>query len=373
MNRQEPEMDTPANSGLVRQSPGNTFGPIGIQRFSFNFCPPNTPNTVGDPRISYSCISDWATLNNITSALWQGRQTDTGGRQQNFLSTWADRDFIRDNIPLGSTLASLSADPTVIPSSYSNIQAALAPAQIRNGPMQSIGEIGHIFDPAQVNNTGGNPSGGTPASYYRPGGGRSLRVGQPEFTFATGSWNQSSLRAIELVDIFSVHSTNSNSMGYPVTYGKININTAPKEILEAIFHGITINSDPAANSASVTTTEASRIAQLIISNRPYNRISDLYRILPNIASGTNFSPVIPTQVGGGTTNLALMDRAREEFFGKFVELTSTQSRAFRVFVIGQALDPRTGRVLSQSFIESSVAWDSAPPNSKPNEAYLQRE
>jgi len=374
MNRQEPEMDAPASSGLVRSSPGSAFGSVGIQRISFNFSPPNSPNTVGDGRASFLIISDWAGLNNIASALWQGRQTDMGGRRQDFSSMWAQRDYIREDIPQGTAMGSLSSDPSAIASSYTTNSAQTAPAYVKNGRMQSIGELGHIFDPAQVNDTGGNASGGTPPSYFRPAGGRSLRIGQPEFSFGGGSssWDQDGFRAIQLIDLFSVNATNTNSAGFPVTFGRVNVNTAPEPVLEALFLNIKISSDTAASGATVSTNNVVSLAERLITNRPYARLSDLYRILPDIASGTNFSPVVPTQIGGGTTNLALMDRAREEVFGKFVQLVTTQSRAFRVFVVGQALDQHNGRVLSQAVIESSLVLDSAT-NTKLKSKYSRNE
>lgn len=362
MNRQEPEMDAPANSGLVRSNPGNNFGPVGVQWITFNFCPPNSPNTVGDGRASFLVNSDWNFLNNITNALWQGRQTDTVGRAQNFSSLWGERDHVRADIPLGTALSVLSADPTAIPSTYTASHAQTAPAYVRNGPMQSIGELGHIFDPAQVNNTGTSASGGSPANYFRPAGGRSLRIGQPEFTFGGGanSWDREGLRAIQLIDLFSVNASNAASQGYPASHGRVNINTAPLEVIEALFLNIRIASDPSADGATIGQAHAAFLANRLITNRPYSRLSDLSRILPDIATGSNYSPAIAQQTGGGTTNLDLMDRAREEVFGKFVETATIQSRAFRVFVLGQALDPRTGKVLSQSLLDSVIALDPSP-------------
>jgi len=375
MNRQEPIMDSPANAGLTRSGPGGTFGPVGTIRWSFNFCPPNSPNTVGDPRSNYLVQSDWAALNNINSARWQGRQTDTGGRTQNFQTTWAQRDFIRENLPEGIAMSSPSVDPTTLLSSYNSTNASTAPAVVRNSPMNSIAELGNIYDPSQVSDTGGNVLGGSPGSFFRPAGGRSLRVGQPEFQFSGGasSWDVDGKRAVQLLDLFTTQQTNSFSSNVPAAFGRINLNTAPQEVLEALFMNIQINSDPAAGGASINATNAAALATEVIKNRPYSRISEIYRVFPVIASGTNFSIPLPTQVGGGTTNLALMDRAREEVFGKYIELITVRGRAFRVYVVGQALDERTGRILSESFCEASLALDNQYPSAIPQTLYLRFE
>jgi hypothetical protein len=206
-----------------------------------------------------------------------------------------------------------------------------------------------------MNDTGGNVFGGTPANYNRPGGGFSLRIGQSEFA----PFNTSGSRAIELIDLFTVNATNAASSGYTGTNGRINVNTAPKPVLEALFYNIKITSDAAATNSAIATNNAASLADFVITNRPYNRLSDLYKITGELANATNYTPAL-----GGTNQTtnslstvpaaSVFDRAREEAFGKMIGLAAVQSRAFRVYVIGQALGPNQ-KTVGQSVLEASLS------------------
>ncbi len=74
--------------------------------------------------------------------------------------------------------------------------ASAAPAVIANQPMQSIGELGHIYDPVRKGST--TP----PAVEYQYGGGHTLTIGQPDPLInkrMTPSWSWAAWR---LCDIF---------------------------------------------------------------------------------------------------------------------------------------------------------------------------
>jgi hypothetical protein len=71
------------------------------------------------------------------------------------------------------------------------------------------------------------------------------------------------------------------------------------------------------------------------------------------ALGTNYTTNLPVSVSGGITNLAVMDRMREEAFGKFVQHLSLQSRTYRVVCIGELLDNK-GRPVSRAQVESLI-------------------
>ena len=370
MNRTEPENVAPASAGLVRSGPGNAFGGLGEIRWSFNWIPggtQNSPNTVGDPRITFISQSDWAGAGAAntghTNGFWQGRQSDLNPvRTQNFNSIWETRDYVRSNTAnQGTALASNSGDPTAISTKYSTVDATNYIAVVRNQSMQSIGELGHIFDPIQVDNTGSN-SYHTDNGYVRPGGAFTLRIGQPELkTLGTNG-----SRAIELVDIFTVNRTNAISTNYSVTRGRININTAPQAVIEALFYNIKPASDGAYTNCSISSATVSNVAQSLITNRPYNRLSDLYKLAPALVNSTNYSPAL------GTTNLPsnvlmsspaadVFDRAREEAFGKVVELCTVQSRGFRVYIVGQSLGSNLKRH-GQAVIETSISMETTSSN-----------
>lgn len=353
MNRRSP-MYAPAAAGLVRTAPGGQFGPVGATRWNFNFTPANSPNTVADPRGNWLSQTDWAGGINIASYFWQGRQSDSLNQAgQNFVTTWANRDYVRANPNPGIALSSAGADPSQIASQYVAADATNAPAHIANTRMVSIGELGNIFDPAQVSDSGASTSGGTPANYTRAIGGRSLRIGQPEFSNAsTNNWDQPGRRAIQLLDLFSVNPPGTNYPAYgltnsPVMRGRVNVNTAPPELLRAVYEGVAISNDA---GIPKSTNISSQIATAIIAGRPYSRISDLYKALPAFVQGTNYSPAIANT---SSNALAVMDRGREELFARTVNLLSTQSRAFRIYVIGQALDLKQ-RPVGQSVIETSM-------------------
>jgi type II secretory pathway component PulK len=364
MNRQAPEFVAPARSGLVKSATGGNFGPVGAIRWGFNFCPPNAPNTVGDPRATSMSESDWAAAANIASAMWQGRQTDTGGRSQNFQQLWSSRDYVRANLPQGTALASSNANPLAIPSTYQEANDARnAPVFLRNSKMLSIGELGNIFDPAQANDAGISQSG-TTQGFFRPAGGRSLRIGQAESPY----WDVGGQRASQLLDLFTLNplGTNVSDLGssvytnIPIMRGRINVNTAPRPVLASVFEGLTLSADRGISSSSA---DASKISDAVIANRPYSRISDLYKVGAAFANGTNYEPVVTNTivtvsnaVAGTSTNydaMAAMDRAREELFARSINLLGTQSRAFRVFVVGEALDARSN-ALSRVSLEASI-------------------
>jgi len=355
--RRPPAMASPAAAGLCRLDPGNQFGPVGAIRWAFNFAPctsldpdadPHTsPNTVADPRGTWLSQTDWSGSVMIEKAFWQGRQPDdASGCGQDFVTTWADRDYVRANPQrTGIALKSESDDPSALASRYSAKDAKNAPCHIPNAPLATSAELGHVFDPAQVNDSGNATSGGSPPGLARAAGGRSLRIGQPEFPY----WDRAGVRSIHLLDLFS-----ANPMGTgvwsdaPIMRGRLNANTASRDVLAAVFDGVELERDTGLGNRKVV---AERLADALVAARPFSRTSDFHRAMASFSNGKHFSPRVLN--ASGTTAMAAMDRAREELFARTSNLLGTQSRAFRVFVIGQALGPR-GKTTGQSVIEASV-------------------
>ena len=231
--------------------------------------------------------------------------------------------------------------------------------------MESIGELGNIYDPAQLNDVGFSTAGSD--SWYASGGGRTLRMGIPEFDYpasgiapsgsekAAPNWSSPGFRSLHLVDLFTVAET--NAAGIPTHAPKININTAPKEVLTALFYHLSQNADPAFTNSSLTSHAATQLANLVISNRPYYNLSDLHKITPQLLNPTNF---IPTLGSNSSTPIATIhDAGREQVLSSLLELVDTQSRNFKVVAIGQALGP-SGKVLSESILEVDLILDSYP-------------
>ena len=168
--------------------------------------------------------------------------------------------------------------PSQVAPAYDSVNdASAAPALLDSKAMRSVGELGHIFHPAQAADDLRAPtSSELPYNNKISGGGRTLRIGQPEFRSDTAdNWNTNGRRAIELLDLFTVNGTNIDSQGYPAAIGRINPNTAVPEILAAVLSGIQISSDRGIPASSLSDTAA--IAANIVSNRPYSVLSDSIR------------------------------------------------------------------------------------------------
>jgi type II secretory pathway pseudopilin PulG len=366
MNRRPPVGPDVAVSGMVRYP--LEFTDSG-DRWQCSFIPTEGSlqnwRFVGDGRATYLCNYDWLTLGNSSYSAgtrWKGRQQNTPSRYQEFAANWVQRDFIRDNPAMGNTPASLTMTPSQVASAYDAAHdGPAAPAVLANKPMRSIGELGHIFDPAQAADDLSAPISSDPLfpNNKVSGGGRTLRIGQPEFRGRTPNddWNTSDRRAIRLLDLFTVNGTNANSEGYPTAIGRINPNTAPAEILASILSGIQVASDSGIPAASLK--DAASIAGTLVSNRPYSTLSDLHKALDAFAAAGNYGPAFPVSVGGGTTNLAALDRVREEAFGKLIQHLSVQSRTYRVLAVGEAFDPR-GRPRGHATIEAIVFLENQP-------------
>ncbi|HEY5707479.1 MAG TPA: hypothetical protein VIS96_18115 [Terrimicrobiaceae bacterium] len=364
MNRRPPVGPDVAVSGMVRSGLAFTNA---SNRWQCSFIPTqhSAPNWrfVGDGRATYLCNYDWQTLGNssyVTGTRWKGRQQSTAPRYQEFTANWVQRDYVRDNPPMGTAPASINQTPSEVPAPNGRMDAvAAAPAVLGNKAMRSVGELGHIFDPAQAADDLSAPiSSELPYNNKISGGGRSLRIGQPEFrSGTTDSWDTNGRRAIELIDLFTVNATNSGSGGYPAAAGRINPNTATPEVLAAVLSGIQISSDRAIPVSSLNSVAA--IAANIVSNRPYSVLSDLHKVMNSFATGANYTPAFPVSIGGGTTNLAAMDRVREEAFGKLVQHLTVQSRTYRIIAVGEAFDPR-GKPRGRATIEAIVFLQNRP-------------
>ena len=101
------------------------------------------------------------------------------------------------------------------------------------------------------------------------------------------------------------------------------------------------------------------IAANIVSNRPYSALSDLHKAMSSFAAGTSYAPAFAVSAGGGTTNLAAIDRVREEAFGKLVQHLTVQSRTYRVIAVGEAFDPR-GKPRGHATVEAIVFLQNQP-------------
>ena len=321
---------------------------------------------VGDPSSTWLTYYKWGVATNYPSkTLWNGISPaglQGRGAIMDPSITWARRDNIPVNPVRGNPPASDTQTPDLISSSYQpNGEGSLAPYVIRKGPMLSLGELGHIIDPAQVDDLLQAPAAGIPTSPFCCGGGRTLRIGQPEFSVLNpvNNWDTEGKRAVELIDIFTLadqgRQPGSNviptNSGIP---GRININTAPHPVLTALFSGVSVCSDSRFTNSIISPQTADQLATIVEQNRPYSRLSDLRVLTTNLCNAETFTPPLSRNLPGVSPPVAdVFDRAREEAFGKIIGHCTVQSRTFRLFVVGDALDQK-GKQTARSMMEAII-------------------
>jgi Tfp pilus assembly protein PilX len=321
--------------------------------------------SVADPRQNVFNSYDWkaAAYFSATKDLrWNGASVyaASSANTQRFHETWAVRDTLRPGasgyaLPKGQFgTPTTGTIPTNVQSSYNaSSDSQDAPAYVNNAPMSTPAELGHIYDPVHLDDGGSVYKGGTPGSYYSAGGGRTLRIGQPEFnypTFALGGQ-----RAINLLDLFAVNQ--SNPATNTVTNARaanLNINTAPTDVLAAFFCNLAPVSDQGVTTVNkISLTGATNIATNIIAGRPYYTDSDMHRFMHALIDPGNYSPALPTNNPASTSVVNMLDRGREEVFRRAYDSLSTKSGAFRFYGVGRSLSPG-GQIQSQVVLDAVV-------------------
>jgi type II secretory pathway pseudopilin PulG len=258
--------------------------------------------------------------------------------QTNYYDTGADIG------PGNSTLTQLNSnlDATVWPDPAAASQSASqAPALISNSQLYSIGQLGDVYDPARKLNAG--------SIYYSRGGGRTLKIGQPErynsSQNATGLWDGYSKSASRewtswrLTDIF----TTSDNTQLP---GVININgvrrdngAALKAALYDYYFGAIPAADPQLANASLSagslatlvtqaTARLNNTGTFANTGGPFAERGELSE-LPMFDTGTDLK--------AGVDTATVFDRGREELFRRLVELTTTRGNVFSAYAVGQAI------------------------------------
>lgn len=242
-----------------------------------------------------------------------------------------------------------------------------------SGSFSNITELGNIFDPIQY----GDPDNpfhprdsaawmelsSTSTNFSSACGRNSLRIGRAEharFAFTNlGSATDLPVpnmgqSAAALLDIFCT--TNALDDG-----GKININTAPGPVLSALAGGITLSADLAKvgteQNESMVRTFTNGVMKFR-STYPFYSPSQLAFISTNYGDAdwtdtwTN-SAVFSTNTGCGLNGIsALNDEGREEWFAKIYNLTSVESRNFRIYVYAQMVNSNNspyGRVMRKYY------------------------
>jgi hypothetical protein len=404
---------TPA--GGMDVAGGGSLG-LGTNNWSIAYLPVKSTE-VGDPRFGSFYQMEWNEQHSSgyegAGATWNGITTYDGGNEAfNPGSLWLYRDPVPVNPVVGVFATDYNQTPDTLPNPYGTTNAFAAPEFVRNGPMVSIGELGHVFDPAYASDnqsTNQDGSYGTPpapssTSFWSPfqvGGGRSLRIGRPDappagvtLSSPANDWNVPGERAQSLLDLFTINNANTNaanatntilqSMTSGGALGRINPNTASTNVLAAVLSGIQLNSSTNASNPTIPTTfftNAVNVAAQIVANRPYSSLSDFYTNMPMLTTNVNYSPNWNMQYTNGfaAPNVvhlaapAVFNRTYQELFGKLVQHLTVQSRTYRIYVIGQVLDSSQkphGSVAMEAGVYLQYNNQTTPPSYLPVIQYV---
>ncbi len=261
-----------------------------------------------------------------------------------------------------------------------------APTYLSNrGRFYSATEFGRLYDPIMFEPkykrsedttsilNGSIPSGqvswpsvevgSIPSPYF--GGGNTLRIGRSEHPLFDqpakhGPASMPGNHAARLLDLFHAGKSRSASAtdreGPLVRIeGHININTASRDTLRAMVSGLLVSDprlvrrmseihDPRTMAAPVEPLEVSVptkdkqgdvLADAIIRGRPYSSPSEMASALTedgNVVFGNR--DLLPDG-----NKVQWSDAAAEEAFGRAYESATVRSRNFRVWVIGQSINP----------------------------------
>jgi hypothetical protein len=241
-------------------------------------------------------------------------------------------------------------DPSSLASGSSN-----APLLVRNGAFQTIGELGNLTDPARV---GGTSPSVTNIVYAR-GGGRTLRIGQPELprwydgnqTNASRTWT-----SWRLADVF----TTTNVL---TITGAVNPNGVFRDggaALRAALFDIRFQPAPEGAPAianrpavvnSIITNIAGRMTNVTPAGLPNGSANVFWERgemseLAVFNSGTSLA---------GVSMSSAFDRGREELLRRSMEMITTRGSVFTVYAIGQALQttPSATNVLSTCRVKTT--------------------
>jgi hypothetical protein len=314
----------------------------------------------GDPRASFYINTPIFPNNYDANSNWGGRALKPSISNANYrevkITRWPDRGP-------ESTTGKVAGSDAVLPTALAlpSNQPNMAPAFIANKPMLSLAEMGNVFDPAQWTavETLGNASSNA-------GGGFTLAIGRPEFAV----FDKDGQRASQLLDLFTL---TPNSSITPTS--RVNLNTAPREVLRTLIAGQTLKNDP--NIGTIYPPKdnnvGDRFADAVIASRnraPLRGISDLNLVRKNPAAVRNYTnPAADTEPFFGSPlqypnanrpGDTWDDAGREELFQRVTNLVTFQSKTFRIVVAGQVLDKNgtvIGRRAREFTLEISPARD----------------
>jgi hypothetical protein len=226
-----------------------------------------------------------------------------------------------------------------------------------SGRYDSLCEIGHIYDPSQWSNIHARNSIASP----KAGGGFSLAIGRPEFL----AFDTEGKRAAQLIDLFSLIPEKPPATRHA---RRININTAPREVLRCLIAGVSLNADPMAPLVLPRSSESigDLFADRVIAHRnqsplrgysdlnllndhpleirdpsrpecmPFFGNPDFYEQFPSVTDNDNPGDLIDWD-----------DAGREELMRKVMGLVTFHSKTFRIVVAGEVIS-KSGKRLART-------------------------
>jgi hypothetical protein len=314
----------------------------------------------GDPRASHYINAPIFPNNYDKNSNWGGRALKADISNANYrevkITRWPDRG---SESKTGAAPGSDTKLPTTLPLPVT--QSSMSPAFIANRPFLSTAELGNIFDPAQwtsIETTSGTSSPGS-------GGGFTLAIGRPEYA----KFDREGQRAAQLLDLFTLSDASATQRNSRIP--KININTAPREVLRCLVAGQPLTNDPIFNSLYPPKDQSigDRFADAVIASRqhaPLRGLSDLNLIRKNPLKPRNYTtPDRDTEPFFGSREQYPVngrpadtwdDAGREELFQRIANMVTFQGKTFRIIVAGQVLD-RSGKIVGQRTREITVRFE----------------
>lgn len=268
-----------------------------------------------------------------------------------------DSGSLSANVPTGSTIGLPNAnyvDPTMwVDFSLMNTSSIDAPLIVADANMISIGELGNVTDPARVAGTNGTLTN----VVFSRGGGRTLRIGQPELsTWYDGNQTNASRTwtSWRLADIFTT--TNTVTID-----GLINPNGALRDngaAMRAALHGFTYLPSPNGAPNTEGTTLTSNNVTTLITNL-VGRLTNTNSFNPTGSLNPFWERGEVSELGVLNTGTALLgavnmsntiDRGREELIRRSLQMLTTRGSVFTAYAIGQSIQvtDATTNVLSTS-------------------------
>ncbi len=346
------------NQAKIRFSSSGTIGPSGGTLVGNTM----TASQMGDPRTNNEYIKSptyqsggFGTQNSNTPD--QARYINSSA---NFPVTLGQFPGTNSVNPANTTPKLGWSDPYAMPPN-NGATAAAAMSVVADGPMNSVGELGNVFDPAR--RRGSVPSTGGDIEASR-GGARTLKIGQADDLIDPTPMSPSSEQwaAWRLCDLFTVQTG-------PVLAGTFNPNGLLRDdgtALMALLGGFEFQPTSSGNGATHGDAKTAGVAYDSMTTGGAFALRDelkvrLLRKSPGTPSNTDLGVTWgPIFERGEISELALwgrnatsdsrltgsdssrfFDRGREETFRRISEQICTRGNTYTVYAVGQAIQQST--------------------------------